>query len=114
MHLGAHIGVTAVIHRWGQSIDHHSHVHCIVPGGDCRPMPSAGYPGPGFFPSVRVLSRLCRRLFLDSLSAAHKGGRLRCFSDLAGLQEPATFARHLAPLRRSGWVVYATPQDLAS
>lgn len=32
-HLGAHIGVTAVLHTWGQTLDHHPHVHCIVPGG---------------------------------------------------------------------------------
>ena len=31
-HLGANIGVTAVLHTWGQNLDHHPHVHCIVPG----------------------------------------------------------------------------------
>src|SRR5947209_4025617 len=58
-HLGARIGVTTVLHTWGQTLDHHPHAHCIVPAGgisldggrwvSCRP---------GFFLPVRVLSRL--------------------------------------------------------
>ncbi|MEO5338054.1 MAG: transposase, partial [Magnetospirillum sp. WYHS-4] len=55
----------------------------------------------------KVLSRLFRRLFLEHLAAAHAAGRLSFFADLGGLAEPAAFARHLAPLRRADWVVYA-------
>ena len=76
-HLGARIGVTAVLHSWGQTLDHHPHVHCIVPAGGisldgsrwiaCRP---------GFFLPVRVLSRLFRRLFLDGLAEAHGRGEI--------------------------------------
>ena len=86
-HLGARIGVTAVLHTWGQTLDHHPHVHCIVPAGGisldgsrwvaCRP---------GFFLPVRVLSRLFRRLFLDGLAEAHARGELEAFGDLAGLE----------------------------
>src|SRR4051812_47182435 len=36
-HLGASIGLTAVMHTWGQRLDHHPHVHCIVPGGGVAP-----------------------------------------------------------------------------
>jgi hypothetical protein len=107
-HLGARIGLTAVLHTWGSALTHHPHVHCIVPGGglsldgqswvSCRP---------GFFLPVRVLSRLFRRLFLDSLAAAQAEGRLVFFGHLAGLADPAAFAAHLAPLRRAEWVVYA-------
>jgi len=107
-HLGAELGFVAVLHTWGQALQHHPHLHCVVPAGGlsadgerwvaCRP---------GFFLAVRVLSRLFRRLFLDLLKEAHAAGRLVFFSDLAGLAEPAAFARHLAPLRRAKWVVYA-------
>ena len=31
--LGARIGGLAVLHTWGQSLTHHPHVHCAVPGG---------------------------------------------------------------------------------
>jgi Putative transposase/Transposase zinc-binding domain len=107
-HLGAEIGVTAVLHTWGQNLDHHPHLHCIVPGGglsanghrwvSCRS---------GFFLPVRVLSRLFRRLFLQSLRAAHHAGGLSFFSDLIGLKDRNAFDRYLAPLSRGEWVVYA-------
>lgn len=32
-HLGARIGITAVLHSWGSAMTHHPHVHIIVPGG---------------------------------------------------------------------------------
>jgi hypothetical protein len=109
-HLGARIGATAVLHTWGSALTHHPHIHCIVPGGgisldgerwvSCRP---------GFFLSVRVLSRLFRRLFLEKLAAAHEVGRLQFFGDLRHLAGRDTFAAYLAPLRKVEWVVYAKP-----
>ncbi len=107
-HLGARIGLTAVLHTWGSAMTHHPHVHCVVPGGgisldgkrwiSCRP---------GFFLPVRVLSRLFRRLFLETLVAAHDAGRLRFFGDLRHLADARNFAGHLRPLRNIEWVVYA-------
>src|ERR1700726_3867040 len=109
-HLGAQIGVTAVLHTWGQTLQHHPHIHCVVPGGGpsldgtrwiaCRP---------GFFLPVRVLSRLFRRLFLQNLQDAFDAGNLGFFSNLAGLAEPAAFATALDQLRCIEWVVYAKP-----
>ena len=64
-HLGAEIGLTAVLHTWGQNLDHHPHVHCIVPGGGISPDGERWVAcRPDFFLPVRVLSRLFRRLFL--------------------------------------------------
>ena len=109
-HLGAEIGVVAVLHTWGQNLHHHPHVHCVVPGGGlsldgqrwvaCRP---------GFFLSVRILSRLFRRLFLERLRDAFEAGELRFFNDLADRADPAAFHACLAGLRRIEWVVYAKP-----
>jgi len=107
-HLGARIGLTAVLHTWGSAMTHHPHVHIIVPGGGLSPDGSRWIAcRPGFFLPVRVLSRLFRRLFLDRLAAAHGAGRLAFHSELAALADPAALAAHLAPLRRSAWVVYA-------
>jgi len=107
-HLGAEIGLVAVLHTWGQNLHHHPHVHCVVPGGGpsvdrtrwigCRP---------SFFLPVKVLSRLYRRLFLTRLQAAFEAGQLRFFGDLASLAAPAAFAIWLRPLRDIRWVVYA-------
>ena len=107
-HLGARIAVTLVLHTWGSALTHHPHVHGIVPGGglsldgqrwiSCKP---------GFFLSVRVLSRLFRRRFLEALGHAHAGGRLQFFGEHAALADARAFARWLAPLRKCEWVVYA-------
>lgn len=107
-HLGAEIGVTAVLHTWGQNLDHHPHVHCIVPGGGVSPDGQRWIAcRPGFFLPVRVLSRLFRRLFLDGLAALFEAGALKFFNDLAMLSERAAFLSRLAPLRAKEWVVYA-------
>jgi hypothetical protein len=116
-HLGAEIGLLAVLHTWGQNLHHHPHVHCVVPGGGPSLKPAPAEAGgtrwvacrPGFFLPVRVLSRLFRRLFLDELRAAFEARHLGFFGDLAGLAEPAAFARRLRDLRRVEWVVYAKP-----
>jgi hypothetical protein len=107
-HLGAEIGITAVLHTWGQTLQHHPHVHCVVSGGGpsldgarwiaCRK---------GFFLPVRVLSRLFRRLLLAELYRAFGAGSLVFCGDFAELAQPAAFARRLDALRRLDWVVYA-------
>lgn len=107
-HLGATIGMTAVLHTWGQTLFHHPHVHCIVPGGGLSPDSQHWIASrPRFFLSVPVLSRLYRRLFLERLRAAFNAGVLGFFGELAGLAKPAAFAARLRALRRIEWVVYA-------
>ena len=82
-HLGARIGLTAVLHTWGSALTHHRHVHLIVPGGGLSPDGSRWIAcKPGFFLPVRVLSRLFRRLFLQGLAALHESGRLTVFGPL--------------------------------
>ena len=107
-HLGAEIGGVAVLHSWGQTMQHHPHVHCIVPGGGFSLDGSRWISCPeGFFLSVRVLGRLFRRLFLEQLGRAHAAGRLRFSGSLADLADPVTFTAHCAALRRTDWVVHA-------
>ncbi len=107
-HLGADIGVTAVLHTWGQNLHHHPHVHCIVPGGGISPDGKRWIAcRPGSFLPVRVLSRLFQNLFLGGLTAAFDAGELQFFTDLANLNDAKAFAAALAPLRTTEWVVYA-------
>jgi hypothetical protein len=106
-HLGADIGFTLVLHTWGSALTHHPHVHGIVPGGGFADNQRWVACKPGFFLSVRVLSRLFRRLFLEALATAHQTGELRFFGDHSNLADPAVFADWLIPLRRQEWVVYA-------
>jgi Putative transposase/Transposase zinc-binding domain len=109
-HLGARIGITAVLHTWGSAMTHHPHIHMIVPGGgislDGEHWISSR---PAFLLPVRVLSKLFRRLFLTGLLGLHATGQLAFFGDHAGMSDRRTFLRHLAPLRSKRWVVYAKP-----
>jgi Putative transposase/Transposase zinc-binding domain len=105
-HLGAEIGLTAVLHTWGQTLTHHPHIHCIVAGGGLSPDGKRWIAcRPGYFLPERVLARVFRGLFLNKLLVAHRAKRLRFFSDLMHLAKPSAFAGFLAPLRRLNWVV---------
>jgi hypothetical protein len=107
-HLGARIGITAVLHTWGSAMTHHPHVHMIVPGGGLSPDRSRWLPcRPAFFLPVRVLSRLFRRLFLKMLLEAHQSNHLKFFGNHTSLGDANAFAAFLAPLRGIEWVVYA-------
>jgi Putative transposase/Transposase zinc-binding domain len=107
-HLGARIGATLVLHTWGSALTHHPHVHGIVPGGGVSLDGERWVNGkPGFFLSIRVLSRLFRRRFLEALEQAHRDGRLQFFGEHVALANASTFAQWLAPQRQCEWVVYA-------
>jgi putative transposase/transposase-like zinc-binding protein len=106
-HLGARIGILSVLHTWGSALNHHPHVHMIVPGGgfsldrqrwiSCRPR---------YLLPVEVLSALFRRLLLEKLVAAHTAGELQFFGTHAKLSDAKAFAAYLRPLRNTEWVVY--------
>ena len=109
-HLGARIGITAVLHTWGSALTHHPHIHMIVPGGgfslDGQRWVSSR---PAFLLPVRVLGKLFRRLFLTRLLELHGAGRLQFFGEHVGLADRRAFLRHLAPVRKQRWIVYAKP-----
>jgi hypothetical protein len=67
-YLGAEIGITAVLHSWGQNLSFHPHVHCIVPGGGIS---SSGIEfkrsRKKFFLPVKALSILFMNKFLEEL-----------------------------------------------
>jgi hypothetical protein len=107
-HLGARVGITAVLHSWGSAMTHHPHIHMIVPGGGLSADGSKWVASrKRYFLPVPVLSRLFRRLFLEMLAQAHASGRLKFFGDQAGLANAAAFTRFLKPMRKIDWIVYA-------
>ena len=109
-HLGARIGITAVLHTWGSALTHHPHIHMIVPGGGISLDGTRWVSSrPGFLLPVRVLSKLFRRLFLTQMLELHAAGRLAFFGDHARFREERVFLRLIARLRRKNWVVYAKP-----
>jgi Putative transposase/Transposase zinc-binding domain len=109
-HLGAEIGFLAVLHTWGQNLEHHPHVHCVVPGGGLSPDGSRWIAcEPGFFLPVRVLSRVFRGKFLALLGDAFAQGKLSFHGKLRGLRDAGAFQRRLTASAQTEWVVYAKP-----
>ena len=105
--LGAEIGLVAVLHTWGQTLTHHPHVHCVVPGGGLSLDGTRWVAGrPDFFLPVARSRKTLPPPIPRRLQTAFDAGDLRFFGDLAELAEPAAFpaSRHM---RRVEWVVYA-------
>jgi len=109
-HLGGAVGVTAVLHTWGQNLSQHVHVHCVVTGGALAPGGTRWLPArPGFLFPVRAMAKLFRGRYLSRLRRAFERGELHLTGALAALAEPAAFTAWLTELRRSAWVVYCKP-----
>lgn len=104
-YLGARIGMTSVLHTWGQNLMYHPHLHVIVPGGGLTPTGTWQPSRKKFFIPVKVLSRLFRGKFLAYLQQA----RLEFHGNVEALRDPAAFAAWLTPLYAKEWVVYCKP-----
>ena len=105
--LGASIGVTSVLHTWGQNLSFHPHVHCIVPGGGLsfdglRFVRSSKK----FFIPVKVISKKFRGKFLDLLKNAYESGSLRFYKKAQELQSKSKFLALLDHLYKTNWVVF--------
>jgi hypothetical protein len=109
-HLGAQIGITAVLHTWGQNLLFHPHLHCVVTGGGLSPDGTRWVAGrDGYFLPVNVLGKLFRGKFLDALHTAWKEGELDLAGSIAELNDPMRWAGLKDRLYRKNWVVYAKP-----
>jgi hypothetical protein len=107
-HLGAQMGFIAVLHTWGQTLEHHPHLHCVVPGG--------GLAGErwvhcknNFLLPVRVMRALYRGKLMALLDDAYEGGALTLAGKLAPLEDVARWRKLTRSMRRQKWVVYAKP-----
>jgi len=109
-HLGAEIGVVAILHTWGQNLLLHPHIHCVIPAGglslDHRRWVRPRYP---FFLLVKVLSRVFRGKFLAGLKRLHRRKQLPCAGPAAALADSWQFMQLIRRLHRHDWVVYAKP-----
>jgi hypothetical protein len=109
-HLGARIGVLAVLHTWSQNLGHHPHLHCLVPAGGLALDRSRWVRSrPNFFLPVRVLSRMFRGKLLAFLKQSYRHDELRFSGTLAALSQPRAFNSLLSTLRNKEWVVYSKP-----
>jgi hypothetical protein len=109
-HLGGELGVIAILHTWGQTLEQHLHLHCVVTGGALTRDGARWLPAKrGFLFPVRALARVFRAKYLAGLRRAFARGTLRFAGSVAGLADPTAFDQFLAALRAHDWVVYAKP-----
>ncbi len=108
--LGGELGLLAILHTWGQTLQHHPHLHCLVPAGGLAADRSCWIPcRKGFFLPVRVLSCVFRGKLLARLDEAYRQRKLVLTGALEPLAEARRWQGWLRELRRSDWVVYAKP-----
>lgn len=105
--LGAQPGMLAVLHTWGQKLDFHPHLHCIVPGGGMTQDGKWKAAKNGFFIPVRVISTLFRGKFLAALKQLRLENKLEYFGCAESYKNDAQFNALIAQLYRAQWVVYA-------
>jgi hypothetical protein len=107
-HLGAEVGFLSVLHTWGQNLQHHPHIHCVIPAGGLAPDHSTWIRSPpGFFLPIRVLSAVFRGKFTEGLKHLFRRNKVSFHGSLHNLAQPKLFRAYLRQLWRRQWVVYA-------
>ncbi len=108
--LGAEIGFLTILPTWGQTLQPHPHIHCVVPGGGLSPDQQRWLSTPGnFFLPVRVLSRVFRGKFVAGLRRAFRAKQLAFHAECLPWANEQTFQAFLDSLFQEHWVVYAKP-----
>jgi len=103
---GLKLGFFAVIHTWGQKLNLHPHIHCVIPAGGIAADGSwKNLPG-NYFCSVKILSSVFRGKFIEYLKRARSKGKLR-IPDY--LEQEEAFEGFLSKLCKTPWVVHAKP-----
>ncbi len=107
-HLGADIGFFSVLHSWNQKLQHHPHIHCVVPAGGLSPDHTHWIPSQQkFFLPVDVLAEVFRGKFTEALKKAFARGKLGFHGSMKPLARPKVFAQLIRQTFRKKWVVYA-------
>jgi hypothetical protein len=99
---GGEIGISAILHTWGQNLSLHPHLHCVVTGGALAANGSRWIATrhKGFLFPVRALAQVFRAKFLDGL---------RALRDHHKIPDDGSLPALLAALSQKDWVVYAKP-----
>jgi len=109
-HLGAEIGFLSVLHTWGQTLQFHPHVHCVIPSGGLAPDHQQWiHPRYPFFLPVQVLSTVFRGKFVAGLKRAWRARQLCLPGPLQPMTQEKMFRSFVRSLYRERWVVYAKP-----
>ncbi len=104
----AELGLTAVLHTWGQNLMHHPHLHCLVTGGGLTAQNTwAGPKQPRWLFPLHAVARRFQGKFCAGLLRLYAAGQLHFHGQLQPLADPATFTALLRQVRSRRWVVFA-------
>jgi hypothetical protein len=107
-YLGAKIGTLMVLHTWGQQLEHHPHVHCIVPNGGLSLDDTEWVMGSRkFFLPVKVMAKLFRGKYLEELRQLNVKGELEFSGSTSDLADPEKWKAFIAELYKTNWITYA-------
>lgn len=108
LRFGAELGITAILHTWGQNLMNHPHLHCLVTGGGLSAQNTWAGPKQArwLFP-VRAVGQVFRAKFCAGLLQLQMTGKLRVEGSLQPLGQPAALAQLLRELQTQRWVVFA-------
>ena len=104
--LGGRIGILMVLHTWGQLMDLHPHLHCVIPGGGLSLDGTRWVSCREFFLPVQVISALFRGKYLAGLKRLWRDGKLKLGGKLSPLANQRQFESWLSTLYKKEWVVY--------
>jgi hypothetical protein len=105
-YLGATPGIIQVLHTWGQKLNFHPHIHCIVSGGGLSKDLKLKQSGGKFFIPVKVMASKLRGKFLTGLQTLYDSGRLVFSSSCAELQNLHVWNQFRDSLYRREWCPY--------
>jgi hypothetical protein len=99
--LNGNMGMTAVLHTWGQNLSQHVHLHCLIPGGALSQDQTQWHSAKSnyLFP-VKALSRHFRGAMVSALCSAYQRGELHRL----GAED---IEQRLGQLMAHEWVVYS-------
>ncbi len=104
----AELGLTAILHTWGQNLMNHPHLHCLVTGGGLTAQNTWAGPKQArwLFP-VHAVAQRFRGKFCAGLLQLHHTGKLQFHGTLQPLQDSGAFTALLRQVRSRRWVVFA-------
>lgn len=99
--LDGQLGMTAVLHTWGQNLSQHVHLHCLIPGGALSKDKVWHAARSTYLFPVRALSRHFRGNMVSALRQSATAGQLTRVTQKHEVDE------RLDQLMQKDWVVYS-------
>jgi hypothetical protein len=105
-YLGATPGIIQILHTWGQELNFHPHMHCIVAGAGLTKAKQFKLSSKDFFLPVKVLSSKFRGKFLARLQEAYVTNKLTFSSSCKELRNSYNWNEFRNFLYTKQWIPF--------